>query len=278
MSKNSKEDLLIIDAANVQKQYLKDLLQYRALFYFFAWRDILVRYKQTLLGVAWAILRPLLNMAVFVLVFGKIANLPSDGVHYSLFVLAGMLPWQLFASCLIDSSNSLVNNAPMISKIYFPRMILPTSYIIVCFLDFMISLATLFLLFVLTGNMSHWNIVMLPLFIIQNLILCLGASLWLSALTVRYRDFRFLVPFIVQFGMFVSPVGYGSFLVPETWRWFYFLNPMAGIIEGFRWSCFGVYHTYLPLALTLSLSVNVFLLVTGFRFFRKMERLFADII
>jgi len=278
MSEKNTHFHLVIEANTIQKEYFKDLFRYRELFYFFAWRDIIVRYKQTLLGVAWAVIRPLLNMAVFALVFGKIANLDSEGINYPLFVLAGMVPWQFFANSLLDSSNSLVTHAPMISKIYFPRMILPAYYIIVSFIDFLISLVTLFALFIVTQTPFHWNLVMLPVFILLTILLCLGSSLWLSALTVRFRDFRFLVPFIVQFGMFISPVGYGSFLVSDTWRWIYFLNPMAGIIEGFRWCCFGVTHSYLPLALGFSITINALLLVTGFRFFRKMERLFADII
>lgn len=278
MTDKSADFHIVIEADTIQKEYIKDLFRYRELFYFFTWRDIIVRYKQTILGVAWAVLRPLLNMAVFALVFGKIANLDSEGISYPLFVLAGMVPWQFFANSLLDSSNSLVTHAPMISKIYFPRMILPAYYIIVSFIDFLISLTTLFALFIVTQTPFQWNLLMLPVFILMTILLCLGSSLWLSALTVRFRDFRFLVPFIVQFGMFISPVGYGSFLVSGTWRWIYFLNPMAGIIEGFRWSCFGVYHSYLPMALGFSVSITTLLLITGFRFFRKMERLFADII
>lgn len=277
MTKKQEFDI-IIDVDRVQKEYLKDLFRYRELFYFFAWRDILVRYKQTFLGVAWSIIRPIINMAVFVFIFGKVANLPSDHVNYSLFVLAGMIPWQLFSSCLVDTSNSLVNNAAMISKVYFPRIILPVTHIIVNLVDFLISMGMFFSLLLIMGAMNEWRLVFIPIFILFTLCLCLGTSLWLSALTVRYRDFRFIVPFLVQFGMFISPVGYGSFLVPENWQWVYFLNPMAGIIEGFRWCCFGTYHPSLPLALSLSLIVNSLILITGFRFFRKMERIFADII
>ncbi len=277
MSKKA-EFHIIIEANRGQKEYLKDLFRYRELLYFFAWRDILVRYKQTFLGIAWAIVRPLLNMAIFALIFGKIANLASDHVKYPLFVLVGMLPWQLFANCIIDASQSLVNHASTISKVYFPRLILPITHLIVNFIDFLISLAMLFIVFLVTGALSHWTILLLPIFIFLALLLCLGVSFWLSALTVRYRDFRFIVPFIVQFGIFISPVGYASFLVPQAWRWLYFLNPMAGIIEGFRWCCFEVYHPDLPLALTLSTGMNALILVTGFRFFRKMERVFADII
>jgi lipopolysaccharide transport system permease protein len=254
MAKKNTEFSIVVEANSTQKEYYKDLFRYRELFYLLAWRDIVVRYKQTFLGILWALIRPLLNMTVFAFVFGKIANLPSGHVSYPLFVLAGMLPWQLFAGCLVDTSNSLLNNAPMISKIYFPRLILPVTHIMVHCVDFFISLLLLLLC------------------------LCLGTSLWLSAATVRYRDVRFIVPFLVQFGVFISPVGYSSFLLPETWRWLYFCNPMAGIIEGFRWCCFGIYHPELPLAIALSCLVNIGLLLTGFRFFRKIERVLSDII
>lgn len=276
--KNPNEFDLVIDPKNVQKEYLKDLFRFRELIYFFAMRDILVRYKQTFLGILWALIRPLLNMAVFVLVFGKIAHLPSDGVNYPLFVLVGMVPWQLFSSCLVDSSASLVLNAPLISKVYFPRMIMPINSMIVALTDFSISLGLLMILFLFQSALNQWTFFLLPLMLLLALVLCLGTSLWISALTVRFRDLRFIVPFIVQFGVFISPVGYGSFLISEKWLWIYFLNPVAGIIEGFRWCCFGVYHSYLPLGLLLSFSISFLLLVTGFVYFRKMERIFADII
>lgn len=269
---------LVIDSNHVEKEYFKDLFRYRELFYFLAWRDIVVRYKQTFLGVLWALIRPLLNIAVFSFVFGKIAKLPSDDIYYPLFVLSGMLPWQLFAGSLIDTSQSLVNNASMISKVYFPRIILPISHIIVHFVDFLISLALMFILFIFFGDLTYWSLLALPVFIFLTLLLCLGTGFWLAAASVRYRDFRFIIPFIIQFGVFVSPVGYSSFLLPEHLQWIYFLNPMAGIIEGFRWCCFNIYHPDLPLAIILSCIVNALLLVTGFHFFRKMERVFADII
>lgn len=278
MEKNSSSSILIIEAEQINKQYFKDIIHFKELFYFLAWRDIVVRYKQTGLGILWALIRPLLNMAVFVFVFGRIAHLPSDDVSYPLFVLAAMLPWQLFAGCIIDTSQCLINNAAMISKIYFPRIILPISHIIVHFVDFLISMAFLLLVFLISGYLDQWRLIFIPVFTALTLVFCLGASLWLAAATVRYRDFRFILPFLVQFGIFVSPVGYSSFLISEPWRWLYFLNPMAAIIEGFRWSCFGVYHADLLPALILSCCINLILLVTGFRFFRKMERVFADII
>lgn len=280
MTKENTNFKLIIDANDVQKEYLKDLFRYRELFYFLAWRDVVVRYKQTFLGVMWAIIRPLLTMMVFTFVFGKIARLDSglDRVSYSLFVLSGLIPWTLFANSLVDTSNSLLNNAPMISKVYFPRIILPISNIIVHLVDFFISFAVLFLLLVLSGNFHPWAFLGVPFFIALTFLLCLGTGLWLAAISVKYRDFRFIVPFLIQFGVFISPVGYSSFLLPEHWQWIYFFNPMVGIIEGFRWCCFGIYHAHLFSAILISCVMNLFLLVTGFRFFRKMERICADII
>lgn len=278
MTKKNAEFDLIIDSSRLEKEYLKDLFRYRELFYFFAWRDILIRYKQTLLGITWSIVRPLINMVIFAFVFGKVANLAADQPDYSLFVLAGMLPWQIFASCLVDSSNCLVQNAPMISKVYFPRVVLPVSNVIVNFADFLISLTMLVVLFAFMRTFQLHALVFLPLFIALSLVLCLGASFWLAAITVRYRDFRFIIPFVVQFGVFISPVGYSSFLIPQKWQWLFFLNPMAGIIEGFRWCFFGTWHADLPLAFILSALGSLFVLATGFRFFRRMERVFADII
>jgi lipopolysaccharide transport system permease protein len=274
----NKKSPIVIDPSRIQKEYFKDLFRYRELFYFFAWRDVVVRYKQTFLGVLWGLVRPLINMAVFAFIFGRVANLASGQVNYPLFVLAGLLPWQLFASCLVDTSMTFINNSQIISKIYFPRIILPVTQIIVNFIDFFISLILLFGLLFIFVPAHGWTLLGLPLFIFLTLLFCLGTSLWLSAISVRYRDLRFIIPFIVQFGMFISPVGYSSFLITDSWRWIYFLNPMAGIIEGVRWCCFGVYHADLPLAVLLSSCVSLGLLVTGFRFFRKMERLIADII
>jgi len=278
MNKKTSDLSITVDSHHIQTEYLKDLFRYRELFYFFALRDILVRYKQTALGIVWALVRPLLNMAVFTVVFGKLAHLASGEVNYSLFVLTGLLPWQLFASCLNDTSGSLINNAPMIAKVYFPRVILPMSHILVNCVDFFISLAFLIIVFACTGYLTQWTILFLPIFIGLTILLCIGVSLWLAAVTVRYRDFRFIIPFVVQFGMFISPVGYGSFVIPQQWHWLYFLNPMAGIIEGFRWCCFDIHTPDLPLALTLSCLGNAFFFISGFRFFRRMERIFADII
>lgn len=269
---------ILIDANLEQKEYLKDVLRYRELFYFLAWRDIVVRYKQTFLGILWAVIRPLLTMAVFAFVFGKVAHLATQDVNFPLFILSGLLPWLLFAGSLIDTSLSLVNHSHMISKVYFPRIILPISDIVVHLVDFLISLGLLLTLLFFTNHLNHWSILALPFFIAMTFSLCIGSGLWLSAGSVRYRDFRFIIPFIVQFGVFISPVGYSSFLLPESSQWIYFLNPMAGIIEGFRWCCFGIYHPNLPLAIALSCMINLGLLMTGFHFFRKTERICADII
>lgn len=278
MSKKQSDFKIIIDSNRIEKEYLKDLFHFRELIYFFAWRDILVRYKQTALGIAWAIIRPLLYMAVFVLVFAKIARLDTHPISYPLFVLSGMLPWSFFSNCLADSGMSLIQNSPLLTKVYFPRMILPFTSIIVNFIDFFISLLMLFIVMYFMGSFDVLTLCFLPLFLLLTLALNVGMSLWSAALTVRFRDLRFLVPFITQFGMFVSPVGYSSDLVPELWKWLYFLNPMAGIIEGVRWSCFGVYHSYLPLAVSLSIFMTVLILTSGFCYFRKLEKIFADII
>lgn len=264
------------EKAFVQKEYLKDLLRYRELFYFLSLRDILVRYKQAFFGIAWALVRPLLNMIVFTLLFGQIAHLPSDGVNYALFVLAGMLPWQLFSNSIGDTSNSLVNNANLISKIYFPRILIPAAQISVHVVDFAMGIGLLAVLAIFTGSLSFLTIFALPTFIGLGILLCMGCGLWLSALTVQYRDFRFIIPFVVQFGMFVSPVGYGTFVIPEKWKWLFFLNPMVGIIDGFRWSFFGIYHPYIIFSIGISAAITLLLLVTGFFYFRKMERTFAD--
>lgn len=269
---------IIIDPLQGETEYFKDLLRYRELFYFLAWRDVMVRYKQTLLGVFWAIIRPILNMIIFTFVFGKIANLSTFGVNYPLFVLAAMLPWQLFANSLADTSQSLINNAAMISKVYFPRFILVTSHIMVHLLDFFISLLFFFIFFCFTDTPFSRNIFFLPFFLVLTLTLSLGTGLWMAALGVRFRDLRFIVPFLIQFGVFISPVGYSSFLLPPSWEILYFLNPMAGIIEGFRWCFFGLDSPYLFLALSLSVLMNGLILISGFQFFRKMERTFADII
>src|SRR5947207_2472291 len=230
------EHELVIEAGRTESQYWRDLFRYRELFYFLAWRDVLVRYKQTVIGVLWAVIRPFLTMVVFVFVFSRIAKLPSDGVPYPVMVFAAMLPWQLFATSLSEGSNSLITNANLISKVYFPRLIVPASAVIVSFVDFAISLLLLGLLMIWYHVWPGIYLFALPIFTILALVASAGAGLWLAALNVEYRDFRYVVPFIVQFGLYVSPVGFSSSVVPEKWRLLYSFNPMVGVIDGFRWA------------------------------------------
>jgi lipopolysaccharide transport system permease protein len=269
---------LIIEAGHAENQYWKDLWGYRELLYFLAWRDILVRYKQTAIGIAWALIRPFLTMVVFTMVFGQLAKLPSGGVPYPILVFAAMLPWQFFANALSECSNSLLTNANMISKVYFPRLIVPTSAVIVSFVDFLISAMILLALMVWYNFVPDWRILTLPLFTLIAFAAAMGAGLWLAALNVQYRDFRYIVPFIVQLGLYVSPVGFSSSVVPEQWRLLYALNPMVGVIDGFRWAILGGEATLYWPGFTVSLGLVALLLVSGIWYFRKMERTFADVI
>ena len=272
------EHELIIEAGRTEGQYWRDLFRYRELFYFLAWRDVLVRYKQTVIGVLWAVIRPFLTMVVFVLIFGRIAKLPSDGVPYPVMVFAAMLPWQLFATSLSEGSNSLITNSNLISKVYFPRLIVPASAVIVSFVDFAISLLLLGLLMIWYRVWPGVYLLALPIFTVLALVASAGAGLWLAALNVEYRDFRYVVPFIVQFGLYVSPVGFSSSVVPEKWRLLYSLNPMVGVIGGFRWAVSaGRAPFYFP-GLLASIGITLFLLLSGIWYFRKMERTFADVI
>jgi lipopolysaccharide transport system permease protein len=270
---------LIIEPGRAGKNYWRDLWRYRELFYFLAWRDILVRYKQTVIGIAWAVIRPFLTMLVFTVIFGRIAKLPVPAaVPYALLVMAAMLPWQFFATSLSESSNSLVGNSNLISKIYFPRLIIPAGSVITSFVDFLITLALMAVMMVWYQFLPDWRILACPLFIILAFGASFGAGLWLCALTVKYRDFRYIVPFIVQFGMYVSPVGFSSTIVPEKWRLLYSLNPLVGVIDGFRW-CLLRGETPLDWsAVLLSVVTVVFLLASGIWYFRRMEKTFADVI
>jgi lipopolysaccharide transport system permease protein len=273
-----KQNYLIIEAGRTESQYWKDIWRYRELFYFLAWRDILVRYKQTAIGIAWALIRPLLTMIVFTVVFGNIAKLPSQGVPYPILVFAAMLPWQFFANALSECSNSLLTNSNLISKIYFPRLIVPASAVIVSFVDFLISGMILVALMAWYNFVPDWRILTLPLFILIAFTAAIGAGLWLAALNVEYRDFRYIVPFIVQFGLYISPVGFSSTVVPEKWRFLYSLNPMVGVIDGFRWAILGGDTQLYWSGFMLSMTLVVFLIVSGVWYFRKMERTFADVI
>jgi lipopolysaccharide transport system permease protein len=273
-----KQNYLIIEAGRSESQYWRDIWRYRELFYFLAWRDILVRYKQTAIGIAWALIRPFLTMVVFTVVFGNIAKLPSEGVPYPILVFAAMLPWQFFSNALSECSNSLINNSNLISKIYFPRLIVPASAVIVSFVDFLISGMILVALMAWYNFVPDWRIVTLPLFILIAFTAAIGSGLWLAALNVEYRDFRYIVPFIVQFGLYISPVGFSSNIVPEKWRFLYSLNPMVGVIDGFRWAILGGETHFYWSGFLLSLTLVVGLIVSGIWYFRKMERSFADVI
>ena len=277
MGKGAEFDLYI-EAGKTEKQYFKDLWRYRELFFFLSWCDILVRYKQTVIGILWAVLRPLLTMVVFTFIFGNVAKLPSEGgAPYPILVYAAMLPWQFFASALQESSNSLISNANMVSKKYFPRLVIPTSSVIVSFIDFLISFIILVLLMVVYGFAPSIKMLVLPVFISIVFFASISCGLWLSALNVKYRDFRYIVPFIVQFGLYVSPVGFSSNIIPEKWRLIYSMNPIVGVIDGFRWSILGNIELYLP-GFVLSLIVVGVVFITGLVFFRKTEKTFADII
>jgi lipopolysaccharide transport system permease protein len=269
---------LVIEAGRTEKHYWRDIWRYRELFYFLSWRDILVRYKQTTLGILWALIRPLLTMAVFTVIFGRIGKFPSDNVPYPLMVFAGLLPWQFFSAAFSEASNSLIGNANMISKVYFPRLVIPTSSVIVSFVDFMISFVLLILLMVWYRFSLSWQILALPVFIFIAFIASMGAGLWVAALNVKYRDFRYIVPFVVQFGLYVSPVGISSSVISEKWRLLYSVNPMVGVIDGFRWSILGQKSAIYWPGFILSMSLIIILLITGIIYFRKTERTFADVI
>lgn len=258
--------------------YWRDIWRYRELFFFLAWRDILVRYKQTTIGIAWSVIRPLATMLVFTIVFGKLAKLPSNGVPYPIMVFAAMLPWQFFANSLTESSNSLIDNANLLTKVYFPRLIVPAGSVIVGLVDFFISLVILFGIMAWYRFVPDIRMLLLPLFLVLAFLASFGAGLWLSALNVKYRDFRYVVPFLVQFGLYISPVGFSSSIVPEKWRMLYFLNPMVGVIEGFRWAILGdAFPVYWP-GLALSASLTLVMFIGGLFYFRNMERSFADVI
>jgi lipopolysaccharide transport system permease protein len=279
LEKRQMSDVIIIEPGRHERNYWQDLWRYRELFRVLAWRDLAVRYKQTVIGVAWAVIRPLLTMVVFTVIFGRVAKLPSDGsAPYSLMVFAGMLPWTFFATGLSEASNSLVINANLISKVYFPRLIVPTATVVVAFVDFLITFVMLVALMAWYRFLPSWRMIALPGFIGLAFIASMGPSLWITALNVKYRDFRYVIPFVVQFGLYVSPVGFSSNVVPEKWRLLYSLNPMVGVIDGFRWCILGGQsHLYLP-GLTASVLIAGFFLWFGIHRFRSTEKSFADLI
>lgn len=277
MKKAFTMDGITIEAGRSERQYWIDLWRYRELLCFLAWRDILVRYKQTVIGVAWAVIRPLLTMLVLTFIFGRLAKLPSGGVPYPILVFCGMLPWQFFSTAFSEGGNSLVSNSGMISKIYFPRLIIPISSVVTSMVDFLISAVIMGAMCIYYGFYPSVSILMLPVFIVLVFATAFGAGLWISALMVRYRDFRFVVPFVVQFGLYISPVGFSSSIVPGEWRFWYSMNPMVGVIDGFRWAILGENNLFWP-GFYLSILGVVLMITTGLSYFRRTERTFADVI
>jgi lipopolysaccharide transport system permease protein len=276
--KNMSKFRLVIESGRLERNYWKDLWHYKELFAFIAWRDILVRYKQTVIGIAWSVIRPLLTMIVFTIIFGKVAKLPSDGVPYPILVFAAMLPWQFFSNTLSEGGNSLIINSNMITKVYFPRIIIPTTSMIVSLIDFIISFAIMCVLLIFYLYAPSWKIIFFPGFLGLAILTSLGITFGISALNVKYRDFRYVVPFIIQFGLYISPVGFSSSVIPEKWRLLYSLNPMVGVIDGFRWSITGDNSIIYWPGFFLSLGVAILLFIIGIKYFRTTEREFADVI
>lgn len=269
---------ITIEADRADARYWSDLWRYRELLYFLARRDLSVRYKQTWLGIAWAVLRPVAVMIVFTLIFGRIANLPSDGVPYSLLVFTGMVPWFFFAAALGDCSNSLIANSNLLTKVYFPRLLVPMGAVAVALADLVIGMVLLCLMMLWFGQAPSWRLLALPAFVVLAFCAALGLGLWFAALNVRYRDFQFLASFLLQFGLYASPIGFSSALVPESWRWLFVLNPMVAVIEGFRWALLGGEFALRADALAFSSSMILVILVTGVAFFRRTEHSIADVI
>jgi|SRR5665213_403610 len=272
------DQTLVLESGRAERHYWRDLWHYRELFAILAWRDVAVRYKQTVIGVAWALVRPFMTMVIFSLLFGRVAKLPSVGAPYPVMVFAGLLPWFLFSSILSDASNSLIANTNLVSKVYFPRIIIPSATVVVALVDLAINLAMLAGLMAWFGFLPTWRIVLLPLFVLFACVASLGPALWLTALNVKYRDFRYIIPFIVQFGLYISPVGFSSAVVPEKWRLLYYLNPVVGPIDGFRWCLLRAGTSLNQQELIYSLIINALLLFFGVSYFRATERGFADVI
>ena len=269
---------MVLEPGRAARHYWLDLWAYRELFAILAWRDIAVRYKQTLIGVSWAVLRPLATMAVFTVVFGHLAHLPSGGAPYPVLVLAGLLLWFLFSTILNEASASMVGNAHLVSKVYFPRLIIPASAAAVAVVDFAFSLAILLGMMLWFGVVPSWRLVLLPVFVMLAVLASLGPAFLLTALNVKYRDFRYVIPFLIQFGLYISPVGFSSALIPERWRFWYSLNPVVGVIDGFRWCILSGDSAIDAAGFVASLVIVAFLLWLGIRYFRQTERSFADLL
>jgi lipopolysaccharide transport system permease protein len=269
---------LIIEPKTLEKNYWKDIWRYRQLFFFLSWKEFLIRYKQTVLGISWSVIRPVLTMVMFSVVFGRFAKMPNEGVPYPVLVFAAMLPWQFFANALTESANSLVGNANLIAKIYFPRIIIPASSLIVALIDFLISLFILGLMLIYYRFALSWYFLLVPSFLFLAAMASYSLGIFFAALNVRYRDFKYVVPFIVQAGLYISPVGFSSSIVPAKWKLLYSLNPMVGVIDGFRWAIIGQkYAVYWP-GIALSIALTTILLWMAIRYFRATEKTFADII
>jgi len=267
-----------IESGRTERHYWIDLWRYRELFYILAWRDIAVRYKQTIIGIIWAVIRPLLTMIIFVVIFGKIAKLPSEDVPYPIFVFAAMLPWTFFAAAFSEAGNSLVGNANLISKVYFPRLIIPAASIIVSVIDFLFAFVILIVLMFWYDYTPTWHILTIPLFLMLGFFAAFGSGLFIASLNVKYRDFKFIIPFVVQLGLYISPVAYSTTLIPEKYQLLYFLNPMVAVIDGFRWSVSGGKTTFNIMELMMSLIIVTMLCIFGIIYFRKTEKMFADVI
>lgn len=272
-------DTIIIEPGKTEKNYWQDLWRYRELFYILSWRDVKVRYKQTVIGALWSIVRPLLTMIIFTVIFSKVAKV-SAGVNapYAILVYAGMLPWTFFSTALSEASNSLIGNANLITKVYFPRVIIPTATVMTSLLDFLISFVLMFALYAWYSYAPDWHIFLLPLFLLFAFIASMGAGLYITALNVKYRDFRYIIPFIVQFGLYISPVGFNSDRIPEKWRLLYAANPVVGVIDGFRWCLLRGEQTLHWDTLVISGATSLILMWLGVYQFRKMEKSFADLI
>ena len=268
---------LVLEAGRAEKHYWRDLWRYRELLGYLAWRDVKVRYKQATLGIAWAVIQPLVQTVLLTFVFGKLAKMPDGGLPYPLIVLSGLLPWQLFSGAFNGAGNSLVGNSHLISKVYFPRLIVPMSALAVALVDFAVMLVLALVACMAFGLWPTWHLLLLPVFLMLTLMVALGAGLWIGALTVKFRDFRFITPFMLQIGLFVTPVGFRTDFLPN-WRDLLALNPLAGVVEGVRWCILGGRTDLYINGLISSLLTSAFLVLTGIWYFRRTERKFADLI
>jgi lipopolysaccharide transport system permease protein len=270
---------LILSAGAINREYWRDIWKFRELMYVLAWRDITIRYKQTIIGIAWVLLQPLLTMLVFTFIFNKIAKLPTEqNTPYALMVYSAILPWQLFSGSLLGASGSLIANSNLISKVYFPRMIIPFSSIFVSLIDFLVSLIILICLMIWYQFVPNWKILTLPLFVSMALLASIGPGLLIAALNIKYRDFRYVIPFVIQFGLYVSPIGFSSKLIPEEWQLLYALNPMVGVIDGFRWAIVADIQEFPWKSIVIGTLILLIFLFEGIRRFRSTEQSFADLI